>query len=591
MKKILIVVISSILIVSCGSGGQGGVNITNTLSPNATSAFQHLNNTMDQYHQTFSVYTNQDDAGNHYFPTGRMGDLSAITIDTNWITNCQAGTSCIRQSFTATASNQAGIYWQNPKNNWGTVPKGGYDLTGASNLQFWVKGEGGGERVEFFVGGITGPNPDSIPKISTGYITLTNTWQLVTIDLTSRDLSHIIGGFGWVTNSTNNPNGVVFYLDNIRFNKSRLNDPRFLVSYETKQVISPDRYIRNVAYTYDNALALLAYLARGTTDDIRRAGLISDAFILAQNNDRFYTDLRLRNSYMAGDSTDLMTGKIRMPGWWDPTLKSWIEDKDQVGTHTGNLAWAIIALLTYYENVGGVQYLNAGISLGNWIESKTRDTRGSGGYTGGYQGWEPLPTKITWKSTEHNIDVYVAFSRLYNVTGNTQWKDRAQRAKTFVDSMWNATGQHFWTGTFDDGITINQTNIPLDIQPWAVLALNAYGVSLQWGMNNCYLISDGFEGFDFNTDLDGIWLEGTSQMVTAFQATNQKVLANRFLTELRNAQQSAINTNGLGIVAASHDGVTTGFTWDYFSRLHVGATAWFLFAELNYNPYWDTATN
>ena len=30
--------------------------------------------------------------------------------------------------------------------------------------------------------------------------------------------------------------------------------------------------------------------------------------------------------------------------------------------------------------------------------------------------------------------------------------------------------------------------------------------------------------------------------------------------------------------------MTTGFEWEYFSRVHIGATAWYIFAERNYNP-------
>ena len=38
------------------------------------------------------------------------------------------------------------------------------------------------------------------------------------------------------------------------------------------------------------------------------------------------------------------------------------------------------------------------------------------------------------------------------------------------------------------------------------------------------------------------------------------------------------------MIAASHDGVTTGFLFYYFRRLHIGATAWNIFAQLGYNP-------
>ena len=44
-------------------------------------------------------------------------------------------------------------------------------------------------------------------------------------------------------------------------------------------------------------------------------------------------------------------------------------------------------------------------------------------------------------------------------------------------------------------------------------------------------------------------------------------------------------------MAASHDGVSTGFDWVYDARLHVGATAWFVFAERGYNPYWNINTS
>lgn len=128
-----------------------------------------------------------------------------------------------------------GWYFQNgvflstdsvPKCNWGEYPNAGIDLTGATRVTFWARGEKGGEKVEFFVGGIgrnpdTGkaisPYPDSIkrvPRVGT-YITLTRKWKKYTINLKGLDLSYIIGGFGWVAKSYLNPNGAIFYIDDI----------------------------------------------------------------------------------------------------------------------------------------------------------------------------------------------------------------------------------------------------------------------------------------------------------------------------------------------------------------------------------------
>jgi hypothetical protein len=85
-----------------------------------------------------------------------------------------------------------------------------------TQLSFWVRGKLGGEQIEFKVGGITGPDGDSLqPAVSTGVITLTTFWQQVTIDLRGKALTHIIGGFAWVTNTTQNPHGATFFLDDI----------------------------------------------------------------------------------------------------------------------------------------------------------------------------------------------------------------------------------------------------------------------------------------------------------------------------------------------------------------------------------------
>ena len=108
----------------------------------------------------------------------------------------------------------AGIYWQQPANNWGEK-KGGYNLTGASKLTFWARGANGGEKIaEFKVGGITGEFPDS-DSASIGPIELNKEWQKYTIDLKDRDMSHIIGGFCWAASKDDNPNGFVMYLDDI----------------------------------------------------------------------------------------------------------------------------------------------------------------------------------------------------------------------------------------------------------------------------------------------------------------------------------------------------------------------------------------
>jgi hypothetical protein len=189
------------------------------------------------------------------------------------------------------------------------------------------------------------------------------------------------------------------YLDDLQYDKARLDAPRFLVSYETLPLPPTpdfDTLMKNVAFIYDNAVVLLASLARGTAVALSRARLIADAFVYAQDHDRFYSDGRLRNAY----------------------------------------------------------------------------PQGPGGYTGGYEGWEPMPDRVTWKSTEHNLDLYMAFMTVFDLTGEAAWRERALHAKQFVRAMWRACGvDRFATGTQPDRVTPNCDFAPADVNTWGLMAL------------------------------------------------------------------------------------------------------------------------
>jgi hypothetical protein len=108
-----------------------------------------------------------------------------------------------------------GIVWQDPANNWGDCP-GGYDITGASKVKFWARGETGAERVEFKIGilGVGKKYRDST-RATTGRIQLTTQWQEYRIDLEGRNLQRIISGFVWVVEGGTSP--VIFYLDDIAY--------------------------------------------------------------------------------------------------------------------------------------------------------------------------------------------------------------------------------------------------------------------------------------------------------------------------------------------------------------------------------------
>jgi hypothetical protein len=92
----------------------------------------------------------------HFAPSGFMGDIEDITLDPRWSDAPYRGATALRVGYSAQASREkgwGGVYWQEPENNWGTLP-GGIDLSWANKLTFHAKGAYSGEHVQFFVGGI-----------------------------------------------------------------------------------------------------------------------------------------------------------------------------------------------------------------------------------------------------------------------------------------------------------------------------------------------------------------------------------------------------------------------------------------------------
>ena len=186
----------------------------------------------------FYVYNDAESGGNNFFPTGYMGDSSSFKVDTYCRELVYKGKSCVKVTYNVDANQThgwIGLYWQYPPNNWANIPKA-YDLTGATKLTFWARGEHGGEVIsKFQVGGITGEYRDS-GVVSIGPVILSKKWKKYTIELKNMDnplivgyedkqcwpfmhpLTRVIGGFCWATSlKANNNKGITFYLDEIRF--------------------------------------------------------------------------------------------------------------------------------------------------------------------------------------------------------------------------------------------------------------------------------------------------------------------------------------------------------------------------------------
>lgn len=608
-----------------------------------------LRSLMDEYHQSFQIYTDISAGGNHFHARGQLPDqYSAVGIDGSSTNKPHSGATCTQCTFTnLTVMNNGGFYFMNgilsglaplpyfgEGNLVGTsmiiTNSTGYDLSGATQLTFWARGEQGGELIEFFVGGVgrdpfsgvaTQPFPDSMPRfpLAGTTFTLSTDWQQFTIDLSGQNLTNIMGGFAWFAEATKNPQGATFYLDDIVYELTparqaeQLNEPRFIRSYRTRAV-QPDVFdankdddidfvLREVAFTYDNALAMLAFLADGSADSLRRARLIGDAFVQVANHDRTFTDGRIRTAYTSGDITLppgwLVHGKadtVPAPGFYvdNPPRFFEVENTD---IDTGNNAWAMIALLALHKQFGGTNYMTATRNVGNFIQTMRSDVEPFPSFRGGIQAAEATNAVLrTYASTEHNLDIYAAFSEMYRLTGETQWLDGASLALRFIELMWDDQIGGYLTGTTGgspDARNQAPGQFPLDTHSWNVLAvpdvLTRHPRLLDCPEHYHRTQSDGFDGFDFNDDHDGVWFEGSAQMAVAYAFAGVDSRVDHLRTTLQTAQQIPLPFgDGLGVPAASHDGVTSGFSFKLFLRPHIGATAWNLFAQMGFNPYYQT---
>ncbi len=154
-----------------------------------------------------------------WIPAGYMGNTSAIRVDQGHVDNPNTGVSCIKASYLA-EDEWGGVVWQDPINDWGDLA-GGYDLRGATVLEFFARGHKGGEVVTFGFGVID----DSKKYADSGSgelkaVRLTNEWRRYRIEIGGDvDMQRIKTGFYWSAAGQGKP--VTFYLDDIRYIKDQ----------------------------------------------------------------------------------------------------------------------------------------------------------------------------------------------------------------------------------------------------------------------------------------------------------------------------------------------------------------------------------
>ena len=385
-----------------------------------------------------------------------------------------------------------------------------------------------------------------------------------------------------------------------------------------------DAALQATGFTYDNAVAIHAYLSRGQQDDLARAKTLGLGLLHAQATNFPVADGRFAQGYFvnAPDSSGAFITPAAFPFFF-------------YGSSVGDQAWAGMALAQLYRRTRDKQYLSGALLVANWIVTNTYNTQGPGGYSYGtiidqFNQSQPSPNG---KSTEGNLDTYAFFTMLHTLTdggcanNGMTWAALAQHAIQFVFAMFNPKGPFFYTGTLPDQITINPSPIPEDCQTWSYLAfLDARSRgTIDWALANLQTTdtasspnsnltgSQTVSGLTFSdvsltspaNDPHAVWLEGTAHTAAALTA---RVLrggeplptlltdiskAVQLLQDIEHAQQilgvgqtagGKVIPSGLGVVASSSV-LDTGFGFTYGPSLHIGATGWYLIAGFAANPF------
>ena len=581
------------------------------------AAVRALSDRLQVASEAVYVYKDFGLTENHFTQKAKMAGIDSslvMDMDENWQENPWQGNSCIRCEQVTKMGDWGGWLFLNgylpagetvPSLNDGSVGGQGLDLTGADALRFYARGDQGGETVEFFTAGFgydgttnerTVEYPDSTIKQSLGEVTLTDEWQEYVIPLEGEDLSYVVCGFGYVLNDIMDGNADnVFYLDEIRFTgdfESARSGKVLLRSYDTDNI-----YIKNVAFSYDNALAAMAFISEDMPD---QAKSILDAFVYAIDHDRALdsseeTDSgarRVRNGYAAGDISAFpgWESGARLPGWYQAEESQWYEDRYQVGSNVGNTSYVAMALLQYYSRYGGQEYLETACSLMDWVIDNCQDE--GPGFTGGFDGWEegnpPVVYPFTYKSIEHNIDAYAVFNALYKETGEDRYQKAALSAEEFILSMYDPDRGLFMTGTLDDGSTPNKSVVVLDAQVWCAMALGQdfapYEPALE--VVESMKTPEGAYPFCQENKNGGWWAEGTAYTALMYRLRGDRTGYEEAMEALASIQ----NENGL-FPAATVDNLSTGMDlfdgspWEYSTDLHIAPAAWFIMAANGFNPY------
>jgi len=352
-------------------------------------------------------------------------------------------------------------------------------------------------------------------------------------------------------------------------------------------------------YTYDQAVAAIAFLMKG---DTLRAQKVLTAMQNLQAPDGSWV-----NSYWYNN---LYGGELRK--------------------HVGPVMWMALAVMNYEKiTADTTTYRSMAIKAIDWC---LQFGKPNGALSGGLTMWD-VPntwTNEVWSSTEQNQDAYAALKYFATVEPQkaSSYNAAANGIKGFLDNVvWDSANNRFFGG-FKNNTQLIDPNIPLDVTPWGILALGLtgthnYAASLDYVENAdgepgtgfgtytnpryVHTLTDTSTGkqitaYDFDWESDhsvadpawgggfhdaDIWFEGSAFMACAYYMDGNISKGDAILTELRKKQANN-DAYCNGGIPYSMMGTQNNY-WKMSQQNCISSTGWFVIAAARWNPFTGTS--
>lgn len=310
------------------------------------------------------------------------------------------------------------------------------------------------------------------------------------------------------------------------------------------------------AYTYDQALAVIAAVAQGGDATSLTAGL-----------------LRLQRS----DGSFVESADVRNPDGAAPIVR------------TGISAIATYALLRRLQTTTAADESYAAVSGAArrgvaWLVAEQRPDGLVGAGVGDYRADGTIDAAATpaWVSTEHNLDAWQTLHLAATMLPDTAAATSAARLATaVVSALWSSAEGRFRQGLAADGRP-DETD-PLDVSSWGALFLQSTGqaqLAAQALVHTAAFTSStgGVSGYRayypqpaFANAPANVWVEGSAGVALARLRAGDQPAANAVLAQLARLQR-ADGSLPYATVADDATSMTTAGS--------VAAASWFMLASL-----------